>query len=71
MQLVELRRSAGEYAGRDGRVAADDLFFAQQNAVVVKNAEAYYRAMFADDASSWNLRDRHMADVLAALTAHL
>ena len=70
-QLIELRRAAGEYAGRDGRVAADDLFFAQQNALVVKNAEAYYRAMFADDASSWNMRDRHMADVLGALMTHL
>ena len=70
-QLIDLRRAAGDYARRDGRVAADDLFFAQQNALVVANAEAYYRAMFADDASSWNMRDRHMADVLAALTSHL
>ena len=57
-QLVELQRSAAEYARRDGRVAADDLFFAEQNARVVANAERYYRAMFDDRASSWNLRDR-------------
>jgi erythromycin esterase-like protein len=37
----------------------------------VANAEGYYRAMFADDASAWNLRDQHMADVLVSLTAHL
>jgi erythromycin esterase-like protein len=70
-QLVELRRHAVEYARRDGRVAQDDYFFAEQNARVVKNAEEYYRAMFSDRVSSWNLRDTHMADTLDALVAHL
>ena len=31
------------------------------------DAEEYYRSMFAAAASSWNLRDRHMADTLARL----
>jgi erythromycin esterase-like protein len=70
-QLTELQRSAAEYAIRDGRVAADDLFFAEQNARVVRNAERYYRAMFGDHAKSWNLRDRHMAETLDALIAFL
>jgi erythromycin esterase-like protein len=70
-QLVELRRAAGEYARRDGRVAADDLFFAEQNARVVANAERYYRAMFGSRVSSWNLRDTHMAETLEALVAFL
>jgi erythromycin esterase-like protein len=70
-QLVELRRDAAQYALRDGRVDADDLFFAEQNARVVAAAERYYRAMFADRVSSWNLRDRHMADVLASLASFL
>jgi erythromycin esterase-like protein len=70
-QLVELRRAAGAYADRDGRVAADDLFFAEQNAVVVANAERYYRAMFASNVSSWNLRDGHMARTLESLTTYL
>ena len=30
-----------------------------------KNAEAYYRTMFRARVSSWNLRDRHMAETLA------
>ena len=38
---------------------------------VVCDAEAYYRAMFRGRASSWNLRDLHMADTLQALSAHL
>ncbi len=70
-QLLELRRSAAEYARRDHRVTPDDLFFAEQNARLVANAEQYYRAMFQSNASSWNLRDRHMADTLGALVAHL
>jgi erythromycin esterase-like protein len=70
-QLVELRRHAAAYARRDGRVAADDLFFAQENARVVADAERYYRAMFADRATSWNLRDRHMAETLESLLRFL
>jgi erythromycin esterase-like protein len=70
-QLVELQRHAMEYARRDGRVAEDELFYAEQNARLVKNAEAYYRSMFLSDVSSWNLRDRHMAETLDALVAHL
>ncbi len=66
-QLAELRRSAADYARRDGRVAADDLFFAEQNARLVKNAERYYRAMFGSRLASWNLRDHHMCETLDAL----
>ena len=70
-QLVELRRRAGEYLLSDGIAAEDEYFFAEQNAAVVANAEEYYRTMFGDRAGSWNLRDRHMADTLDQLTAHL
>src|SRR5439155_540302 len=45
-QLLELRRRAAEYAGRDGRVAEDEYFYTEQNARLVKNAEGYYRSMF-------------------------
>ena len=70
-QLVELQRRASDYVRRDGRVAADDFFFAEQNARLVKNAEEYYRTMFRGRVSSWNLRDRHMAETLHALLVHL
>jgi erythromycin esterase-like protein len=70
-QLVELRRRAAEYAARDGRLASDDLFFAEQNARVVLGAEAYYRTMFEGHVESWNLRDRHMADTLDRLARFL
>jgi erythromycin esterase-like protein len=70
-QLLELQRRAAVYAGRDGRVAPDEFFFAEQNARLVKNAEEYYRAMFRGRVSSWNLRDCHMAETLAALATYL
>jgi erythromycin esterase-like protein len=70
-QLIELQRRAAEYANRDGFVARDEFFFAEQNARLVKNAEQYYREMFRGRVSSWNLRDRHMAETLHALAAHL
>jgi erythromycin esterase-like protein len=70
-QLVELQRRAAEYARRDGRMPEDELFYAEQNARLVKNAEAYYRSMFLEEVSSWNLRDRHMAETLDILIEHL
>jgi len=70
-QLVDLRRRALEYAHRDGQVAEDEFFSAEQNARVVQNAEEYYRAMFRGRVNTWNLRDRHMAETLHALAAHL
>ena len=70
-QLVELQRRVIEYSARDGRVAEEEFFFAEQNARLAKNAEEYYRSMFRGRVSSWNLRDRHMAGTLDALVKHL
>jgi erythromycin esterase-like protein len=70
-QLIELRRAAAEYALRDGRIAEDDFFFAEQNARLVRDAEQYYRTMYQGDVWSWNLRDRHMVETLEALEEFL
>ncbi len=70
-QLIELQQRAVAYASRDGRVADDEFFFAEQNARLVKNAEEYYRSMFRGRVESWNRRDAHMAETLEALAAHL
>ncbi|GAB4585573.1 erythromycin esterase family protein [Nocardia sp. IFM 10818] len=67
-QLVDLQRNTpalGEI--QDGEAHFDAL----RNAWTVRDAEAYYRAMFGDRVSSWNLRDEHMADTLDALLRHL
>lgn len=70
-QLVDLQRNALAYARRDGLLAEDELFYAEQNAHTVRNAEVYYRAMFSGRVNSWNLRDTHMAQTLEALVKHL
>jgi erythromycin esterase-like protein/predicted phosphoribosyltransferase len=67
-QLLELQQMA---AKADMRLDDDELFWAEQNARVVQNAEVYYRAMFLEKVSSWNLRDSHMAETLTTLVAHL
>jgi erythromycin esterase-like protein len=68
-QLVELRHRAWDAGAPDG--GDDARFAAEQNARLVANAEAYYRAMFRGRTASWNLRDRHMAETLDLLTAYL
>ncbi len=70
-QLVDIQRNALAYARRDGLLAEDELFYAEQNAQVVRDAERYYRAMFGERVTSWNLRDQHMAQTLHALLDHL
>ncbi len=71
LQLQQLQQRAAEYAAKEGPSAGDEYFYAQQNARLIINAEEYYRTMFRGRVSSWNLRDRHMADTLDALVGHL
>jgi erythromycin esterase-like protein len=67
--LVELAGRAKP--GASSAADAEARFDAEQNARLVKNAEAYYRQMYRHDVSTWNLRDDHMADTVAALRRHL
>lgn len=69
--LVELHGRKSSLLGRDGTKASDDFFDADQNARVVRDAEEYYRTMFRQGVSSWNLRDRHMMQTLLMLSEHL
>jgi len=48
----------------------EDYFNAEQNALVAKNAEQYYREMVQGDVDSWNIRDRHMVETLERLQDH-
>lgn len=71
-QLIEMQKRSADYARQGyGHRLADDLFYAEQNARVVQDAEAYYRSMFGSRVSSWNLRDQHMHDTLERLATHL
>ena len=69
-QLRELNLRAADVLPGESR-DADDVFFAEQNARLVCNAEEYYRTMFRGRVSSWNLRDSHMVETLQALDGHL
>jgi erythromycin esterase len=67
--LIEIRRKAGdeddkEFKKEDGREA---YFNTEQNAVIAKNAELYYRTMIHGGAASWNVRDHHMMNTLERL----
>jgi erythromycin esterase len=64
--LREVRARAPEYKG-DGR---ESYFNAEQNALVARNAELYYRTMVRGGPSSWNVRDTHMVETLERLMAH-
>jgi len=61
--LRELLDKRLDYAEGDG----DRFLDAAQNARLVRDAEAYYRAMYYGAAESWNLRDTHMFETLEHL----
>ncbi len=60
--LSEIRRKAPNYNSD-----REHAFSTEQNAIVAKNAEKYYRIMASGNESTWNLRDRHMMDTLNRL----
>jgi erythromycin esterase len=64
--LRALRTSAGEFPD-DG---PDSYFNAEQNALIARNAERYYRTMIRGGATSWNVRDHHMVETLDRLMVH-
>ena len=70
-ELIELSSKEQQQIAEATATGFDELFYAQQNARVAQNAEAYYRSMFASRDESWNLRDTHMAETLCALQEHL
>jgi erythromycin esterase-like protein len=70
-QLLEVQRNRAALAEQNGRVPEGELFYTEQNARLVRNAEEYYRTMFRGRVDSWNLRDRHMSETLEALIGHL
>ncbi|MGN6347906.1 MAG: erythromycin esterase family protein [Candidatus Nitrosocosmicus sp.] len=45
----------------------EEYLNAEQNAIVTKDAERYYRIMMKGDVNSWNLRDTHMMNTLEHL----
>lgn len=70
-QLLELYKQAGQYLKHDGSGATDALFYTQQKARLVKNAEEYYRNMLNHRVSSWSMRDKHMMEILQNLDIYI
>lgn len=70
-QLVDFRRHEASYATRNGSIPRDEWFYAAENVRLVRDAEAYYRAMLDGGAKTWNLRDSHMTETLQSLQRHL
>ncbi|HET6762484.1 MAG TPA: erythromycin esterase family protein [Longimicrobiaceae bacterium] len=64
--LVEMQSRERQYADGD----PEAFFDAEQNALVARNAERYYRAMVRGGAESWNVRDTHMMETLERLLEH-
>lgn len=60
--LKEIRRKLPQY-----NTDHENVFSAEQNALVAVNAEKYYRTMVQGGPHSWNVRDRHMSDTLERL----
>ncbi|MBI4947275.1 MAG: erythromycin esterase family protein [Bacteroidetes bacterium] len=61
--LKEIRSKITQY-----NTDHETVFSTEQNAWVAVNAENYYRSMIKDAATSWNIRDKHMAETLNRLT---
>jgi erythromycin esterase len=64
--LVHLHGKANQYK-RDGLASREGYFNAEQNAIVAKKAELYYRKMMQGGTATWNIRDTHMMDTLKRL----
>ncbi|MBX3185558.1 MAG: erythromycin esterase family protein [Labilithrix sp.] len=70
-QLLEVRQKTLEQATKPGTTDPDELFYVTQNALLVRNAERYYRCMLHGSVATWNIRDRHMADTLSEIAQHV
>jgi len=60
--LKEIRDKAPSFVGE-----REEIFNAEQNAMIAVNAEKYYRSMMRFDNESWNVRDGHMMETLNRL----
>lgn len=64
--LSDLLRRRLDYAAEMG----DNFIDAAQNALIVANAERYYRIMYYGSRESWNLRDLHMFETLQTVRSY-
>lgn len=58
-----LRLNKHEFANNE-----EDSLNIEINALITANAENYYRTMVTDDNGSWNIRDKHMVQVIEKIS---
>ncbi|KAJ8494918.1 hypothetical protein ONZ51_g2030 [Trametes cubensis] len=70
--LVNRHKIIEHQLGKDAKAHPhEEQFVAEMNALVVKDAEEYYRTMMTEDVLSWNLRDEHFARTVAGVAQFL
>jgi erythromycin esterase len=69
-EAVEMLRALRANATRYASDGMSEFFNAEQNALITRNAERYYRTMIRGGPTSWNVRDHHMVETLDRLIAH-
>jgi erythromycin esterase len=60
--LTEIRKNASNYDHDP-----ENALSTEQNAIITRNAEKYYRAMIRRGPASWNIRDQHMVATIQRL----
>lgn len=55
---------------QEKKSSPNEMFYVLQNARVIKNSEAYYRSLFINEVSNWNLRDHHMMETVEEINAY-
>ncbi|WP_226574097.1 erythromycin esterase family protein [Acuticoccus sediminis] len=70
-QLLALRSGHFRYLARSGFAVREACYCAEQTATATRAAERYYRAMFEERVSPWNLRSQHIANSLERLADHI
>ncbi|HEX7708917.1 MAG TPA: erythromycin esterase family protein [Thermoanaerobaculia bacterium] len=71
MDLFGEEKSARFLADSPPDESEEGRFAVEQNRRVVNNAAEYNRELVRRQKSTWNIRDRHMVEILAAIRRHL
>ena len=69
-EILDFLQQALDARIKDGGKHRSEYLDIIQNAKIIRNAEAYYRAMVFGEDNSWNVRDNHMLDTIESLMEH-
>ncbi|MFN7039226.1 MAG: erythromycin esterase family protein [Alphaproteobacteria bacterium] len=69
-QLSEIQSKIYSYV-QEGNLTYSEYFNIEQNAILIKNAEKYYRTIYKSKVESWNIRDSHMVEILENIDKYI